>query len=173
MRRFRGASGYEARVHMHKGGCVTRKEWPEGSFLFAPESGGIYSCEPGGYVAVYEKPVSTLTELRSFPDRGWILIPRSKDADARRRTAELRVEEFERERREEFDRMVEKAEESLREEAAAGHVYRIVITLRHIRDMDHAWAVMADPSLYSMHIENAVLEKVSMRKHPPGEEVEE
>lgn len=170
MRWLRGAGGYEARRHLRDGGCITRKEWPEGRFLFAPEHGGIYSREPDGSVAVYEEPVPTFAEKWSFPDRGWILIPRSGFMDHRRSIAVVLAEDIERRKREEFDREIEEAEASLREMGDAGHVYRIVITLRHIRDMDHARSVLGDPSQYPTHIENAVIEKVAVWRHPPGEE---
>ena len=105
--------------------------------------------------------------------KGWILIPLSPEANARRGMAKVLADRIERECREGMDAQVQERLAAIRAESDLGHEYRIVITLKDIRDMDHAWSVMQSLRLDGGNIEGAVVEMAERRQYPPKQEGEE
>ena len=105
--------------------------------------------------------------------KGWILIPLSPEADARRGMAKVLADKIERECREGRDAQVQEMLAAIRAESDLGHEYRIVITLKDIRDMDHAWEVMQSLRLDGGNVESAVVEMAERRQYPPRREGEE
>lgn len=87
--------------------------------------------------------------------------------------AKALADRIERECREGREAFVQETLAAIRAEADLGHEYRIVITLKDIRDMDHAWDVMQGLRLDGGNIEGAVVEMAERRQHPQRKEESE
>lgn len=146
-------------VAHHDKTVFTREDWPEGDFVC--NSAGTRVIVQNGEARVLD----AVESLKLSKTTGWKLYGASDLQERRGKAIKEAIERFHAE--------MEEYNASLKAQADLGHEYRIVITLKDIRDMDHAWEVMQSLRLDGGNIETAVVEMAERRQYPPRQEGEE
>lgn len=146
-------------VERHRDAVFTKEGWPFGDFVC--DSSGMRIICQGGEARVL-KPEEI---LKFYGTTGWKLCASFDSLPRREKAIDEAIKRFHAE--------LEEYNASLKAKADLGHEYRIVITLKDIRDMDHAWEVMQSLSLDGGNVESAVVEMAERRQYPPKQEGEE
>lgn len=134
----------------------TQEGWPEGDFI----------CDSSGMRVIVQAGEARILKLeeiaRFFKTTGWKRYMASDLQESRKWAIDEAIKRFHAEMAE-FNA-------SFKARADLGHEYRIVITLKDIRNMDHAWEVMQSLHLDGGNIEFAVVEMAEKRQYPPRQE---
>lgn len=146
-------------VAHHEKTVFTREDWPKGDFV-CNSAGTRVICQ-GGEARVLD----AVESLRLSKTAGWQLYGASDLQERREKAIKEAIERFHKE--------MEEYNASLKAQADLGHEYRIVIILKDIRDMDHAWDVMQGLRLDGGNIESAVVEMAERRQYPLRKEGQE
>jgi len=146
-------------VAHHHDTVFTREDWPAGDFIC--NSAGTRVIVQNGEARIL-KPEEALKLSKTT---GWKLYGAPDLQERRRWAIHEAIKRFHAE--------LEEYSTSPKAKADLGHEYRIVITLKDIRDMDHAWSVMESLHLDGGNIEGAVVEMAERWQYPPRQEGEE